>query len=395
MWLRAAGGVGLVTFCAWSCAPKDAGSGGSTAATTGTTTGPSSIGPSTDVAPTAVPQGSTAPTNPAGGTGSSSPSSGMNPTPSSAPTQATTSSNVSGVPHGSGVESSDVEATSSESVSLETRDDGWTSNEWSGDTNAPGASGETNAPVSDDPNRDMTIWIAGDSTVANGSTPCPTGWGKHLGALFNEHTTIRNSAAGGRSVRTWMYNVLTEMGPDGECLLTEDAEGNPTLQARWQEMLDGMKAGDALLVQFGINDGSSTCDRHVGLDAFKQSYGVLADAAKERGVQPVFITPVSMIKCSGSTPVGSRGAFVDVTIEAGEEFGVPVLDLHARSVARFAELGFCPVAGGDVSASTTGPVGDYFCDDHTHFSSSGAVDIAALVVELMVDAGVSFTSHLK
>jgi lysophospholipase L1-like esterase len=249
--------------------------------------------------------------------------------------------------------------------------------------------------ATDDPSRPMTIWLAGDSTMANGNTPCPTGWGKHLGALFNEHTTVRNSAAGGRSVRTWMYNVTTEMGPDGECILQRDGQGNPTLQPRWQEMLDNMKSGDALLIQFGINDGSRTCDRHVGIAAFKQTYGVLAAAAKERGVQPVFITPVSSIACNGNVPRGTRGEFVDATLQVGAELGVPVLDLHARSVERYGELGFCPVPGGDVNAQTGGAVGEYFCDDHTHFSSSGAVDMAAVVVELMKKANLPFVSHLK
>lgn len=254
---------------------------------------------------------------------------------------------------------------------------------------------ETSVETPDDPNRPMTIWIAGDSTVANGNTPCPTGWGKHLGQLFNEHVTIRNSAAGGRSVRTWMYNVQADMGPDGECLLAQSPSGEPTVQARWQEMLDNMTTGDALLIQFGINDGSPTCDRHVGLNAFKETYAVMIAAAKERGAQPVLITPVSAISCSGNNPQGTRGGFVDATIEAAQAAGIPVLDLHARSVERYAELGFCPVAGGDVSASTGGAVGEYFCDDHTHFSTSGSLDVASLVVELMIDAGVPFTSHVK
>ncbi len=185
------------------------------------------------------------------------------------------------------------------------------------------------------------------------------------------------------------------MDDTGECELQRDANGEPTVQSRWQDMLDNMKAGDFLLIQFGINDGSATCDRHVGLDAFKETYGVLAAAAKDRGTQPVFLTPVSSIGCSGNTPVGTRGAFVDVTIEAGTEFDVPVLDLHARSVERYTELGFCPVSGGDVSADTTGAVGDFFCDDHTHFSESGAVDIASLVVELLMAQNISVVSHLK
>lgn len=239
-----------------------------------------------------------------------------------------------------------------------------------------------------------TLWIAGDSTVANGNTPCPRGWGKHLAEFFDASVTVKNSAVGGRSVRTWMYNVTTEMGPDGECVLMKDNTGEPTVQDRWREMLDGMKSGDALLVQFGINDGSSTCDRHVGIEAFKQTYGVLVDAARERGAEPILITPTSAIACNGTTPQPTRGGYVDATIEVGQELGVTVLDLHARTIARYSELNFCPVAGGDVSASTTGPVGDYFCDDHTHFSDEGARDIAELVTELLRAGNAAIATHL-
>src|SRR4029077_16841276 len=119
-------------------------------------------------------------------------------------------------------------------------------------------------------------------------------------------------------------------------------------------------------IQFGINDGSATCDRHVGLSAFKSSYGMMAQAAKDRGAQPIFLTPLSAISCSGSTPRGTRGAYVTATQEAGGTYDVPVIDLHALSVALYGTLGFCPVPGGDVSETTTGPVGDFFCGDHTH-----------------------------
>ena len=158
----------------------------------------------------------------------------------------------------------------------------------------------------------ITVWIAGDSTVANGSSPCPIGWGGPFPTLFGPGVTVRNSAVGGRSVRTWLYSVQTVMdNTTGECALDLDSNGDPVLQARWQAMLNatsGMKTGDYLFIQFGINDSSATCDRHVGLDAFKISYGMMAQAAKDRGARPIFVTPLSSISCSGSTARGSRGA---------------------------------------------------------------------------------------
>ncbi|MBN2194644.1 MAG: hypothetical protein JW751_17640 [Polyangiaceae bacterium] len=50
-----------------------------------------------------------------------------------------------------------------------------------------------------------------------------------------------------------------------------------------------MVEGDYLLVQLGTNDGSSTCDRHVGIDRFKQECGMMAETARGRGANPVFI----------------------------------------------------------------------------------------------------------
>jgi lysophospholipase L1-like esterase len=226
----------------------------------------------------------------------------------------------------------------------------------------------------------ITIWIAGDSTVATGSAPCPIGWGGLFKPFFNAQVAVTNSAIAGRSVRTWLYFPTLDMDATGECILQTDATGKVMIQARWQAMLDGMKAGDYLFIQFGINDSSATCDRHVGLDAFKTSYGVMAQAAKDRGAHPIFLTPTSSIACnSANMAIGTRGGYVTATQQAGTQFAVPVIDLHALTVARYNALKFCPVPGGDVSATTTGPVGDFFCDDHTHFSPSGAVDIATLV----------------
>jgi lysophospholipase L1-like esterase len=262
--------------------------------------------------------------------------------------------------------------------------------------NSSGGSGVSVPPGSEVAGAPLTVWIAGDSTVANGQTPCPRGWGGVFAPHFDERVTVNNSAAGGRSVHTWLYDVQTVLDEStGECVLNRDATGAPLLQPRWQAMLDGMSAGDYLFIQFGINDGDRTCDRHVGIEAFKTAYAMMAQAAFERGAHPIFLTPVSAISCNGSTARGSRGEFVPATIEVGEANGVPVIDLHERSVALYQSRGFCPVAGGDVSAETTGPVGDFFCDDHTHFSSAGALEVADLVVQALRDQQIPLAEYLR
>ncbi len=240
----------------------------------------------------------------------------------------------------------------------------------------------------------VTIWIAGDSTVATGG-PCPIGWGGRIKALFNSKVTVTNSAVAGRSVRTWLYDVQDSMDSTGECNLGEDSNGAPTLQAHWSAMLTGMKAGDYLFIQFGINDGDSTCPRHVGQDAFESSYAMMAQAAKDRGAFPIFVTPVSQIACNGSTvSKGTREPYVTATKAVGAQSDVPVLDLNALSVALYQSLGFCPIPGGDVSATTTGAVGTFFCDDHTHFDTTGADQIAKLVTGALKSQNIPLAQYL-
>jgi lysophospholipase L1-like esterase len=122
---------------------------------------------------------------------------------------------------------------------------------------------------------------------------------------------------------------------------------------------------------------------------------MMAREARERGAEPIFVTPVSAIACDGATARGTRGEYVTATLDVGVAQDVPVIDLHELSVTLYDSLAFCPVPGGDVSASTTGPVGDFFCDDHTHFSDAGAAEIAALVARAVRDQNLGLAAFLE
>ncbi len=272
-----------------------------------------------------------------------------------------------------------------------------------GGTSGEGGSGGLG---SSDGTTPITVWLAGDSTVANGSTPCPRGWGMFFDALFNDNVTVANSASGGKSIRSWQYATLTSSSGkygDGECDVEEDASGNPILQDRWQQMLDGMSPGDYLLIQFGINDTVPTCDyvnsqgkayygRHVGMERFKEEHGLMAAAAIERGTQPIFITPTSQLACSGSTATRGRDEWPRYVREAGETYQVPVIDLNQLSVDLYNQRGLCPLDGGGLT-STTSPGGLFFCDDATHFSDQGATQIAEVVVQALRDGAIGLANY--
>ncbi|MCY1138042.1 GDSL-type esterase/lipase family protein [Actinoplanes sp. Pm04-4] len=232
----------------------------------------------------------------------------------------------------------------------------------------------------------VTVWMAGDSTMANASA-CPIGWGSQFAPYFTADVTVRNSAVGGRSIQTWLYegNVTSTKNAAGECALSSTA-----YSSRWTTMLNGFRSGDYLVVQFGINDGTSACPRHVGSARFKELLGVMASAAKARGVRPIFVTPVAAITCSGGTAVGNRG-FVTETKDAATANGVPVIDLHSRSVSLYNSLRLCP-NNGDYTA---GAVGAFFCNDHTHFEAAGARQIAGVIATALREQNLPLAAYLK
>jgi lysophospholipase L1-like esterase len=236
----------------------------------------------------------------------------------------------------------------------------------------------------------ITVWLAGDSTMATGGPTCPIGWGGKFQPHFNARAKVTNSAVSGTSVNDWLYDVSTTLGADGECVLN-----STTPRPAWTAMLNGMKTGDYLLIQFGINDTDATCPKHESTDRFKVDLGMMAQAARARGANPIFLSSVSSIACTGSSAIPTRGRFAVAAREAAVTYNVPLIDLEALSVTLYTSLGFCPLPGADVAATfESGAIGNFFCEDHTHFESAGATQIANLVAQAIKDQGFGLASYL-
>jgi lysophospholipase L1-like esterase len=265
------------------------------------------------------------------------------------------------------------------------------------DVGADTGAGPDVVPMGDvDPSKKITVWMSGDSTMAGDTidttacAACPCGWGAQFSTAFNSNVSVIDRAVAGRSIQTWLYegNVsATTVG--GECVVSPK-----TYSSNWNAMLDantGMKPGDYLLISFGINDGSA-CPRHVGTALFQTYLTTMAQAAKDRGAQAIFLTPTNAIQCNGSTAVtNTRGAYVDATKTAGTTANVPVIDLTTLSAQLYTSAGLCPNSG----SYTTGAVGAFFCNDHTHFEKAGALQIVSTVAKALRDQGIGLAAYLK
>lgn len=210
-----------------------------------------------------------------------------------------------------------------------------------------------------------TIYIASDSTAQtyNSSAYPMTGWGQKLGGWMDANTTIANHAIGGRSSRSFIE------------------------QGRLQAILEVIKSGDYLYVQFGHNDADSSKPERYTSPADYKMY--LRDhymkGATDRGAIPVLLTPVNRLDYNTSTGQfnESFATYADKVHELVSETGVSLIDLGARSRAYLNSIGpdrareevFMHLAAGEYPNYPNGLA------DSTHFQENGANQMARLVSE--------------
>ncbi|MBS0661960.1 MAG: pectate lyase [Verrucomicrobia bacterium] len=208
-----------------------------------------------------------------------------------------------------------------------------------------------------------TLFLAGDSTVADqpeAETP-QRGWGQGLRELVQPPLQLDNRARNGRSTRSFRDQGL------------------------WQQLLDALRPGDWVIIQFGHNDEKAEDPaRYAAPDTdYRANLVRFVREVRARGAEPVLATPVARLRwdAQGSW-ADTHGAYPDAVRAVAQAEGAPLLDLEARTRTCFAGLGpdlasrlFLHLAPGEHPRWPDG------VRDDTHFSLAGARTVAGLVAD--------------
>ncbi|MFF1883562.1 rhamnogalacturonan acetylesterase [Pseudarthrobacter sp. NPDC058196] len=200
--------------------------------------------------------------------------------------------------------------------------------------------------VSRHPAMDPTIWVGGDSTVANYyplESSVQGGWGQLLPQYADPAAfDIRNMATGGQIARGFRN--------DGQL----------------EAILTYIKPGDLFLLEMGIND---TAAKNATTEAeFKEIMRDMVRQVAATGATPVLVTPQGR----ATDFVDGVHSAVDrwyrhSTVALAQEENVPLVDLNVLSSAYFTEIG--PEA--TLALFMTG--------DTLHPNRAGAGELARLV----------------
>ncbi len=225
--------------------------------------------------------------------------------------------------------------------------------------------------------RPVTIFLAGDSTMApkQADKRPETGWGEMLGQHFREGTVrIENRAMNGRSTKTFI------------------SEG------RWQAIVDDLREGDHVFIQFGHNDQSKEKgERYTPPEDYKRNLAGFVEEVRAKQGVPVLLTPVMRRRFDKDGKFyDTHGEYPDLVRTVAAEMKVPLIDMHKMSEEIIVKYGvegskklFLQLKAGE---NVNYPNG---IDDNTHFSPLGAEEMAKLAVEGIGKTKIALRKYLK
>lgn len=199
-----------------------------------------------------------------------------------------------------------------------------------------------------------TIYIAGDSTVADQPVEYPyvpsetyCGWGQTLQGLLKTGIAVSNHAQSGSCTAAFIDTNLNAFK-------------------------NKIKKGDVLICEFGHND-----QKVKGLDAFggyAEKLRYFVRFAKEKGAYPILNSPINRIIFEpDGTLKNLLGEYRDAVKTVAEELDVPFVDMWTCTTDYFVKAG--PVKSWDFFRCKDD------ARDYTHTNDIGAVLVAKMFMQ--------------
>ena len=224
----------------------------------------------------------------------------------------------------------------------------------------------------------ITVYLAGDSTMAQKTADKrpETGWGEYLQSQFDDsRVKIENHAQNGRSTKSFI------------------AEG------RWQAIVDRLKKGDYVFIEFGHND--EKLDKPgTGAAAngeYRENLIRFVRDVRAKNAFPVLLTPVMRRRFDENGKFfDTHGEYPDAVRKVAAELKVPLIDMHRESEAFIKNLGaedskklFLILKEGEHPNYPKG------IEDNTHFSSFGAQQMAKIAAAEIQKQKIKLRKYLK
>lgn len=209
-----------------------------------------------------------------------------------------------------------------------------------------------------------TLFLLGDSTVADQSQEPYASWGQMLPRFFKPGLAVANHAESGETLR------------------------DSLARRRLDKIVSALQPGDTVLLQFGHNDQKQIKAGSGDTASYSAELRQHVQAVRARGGVAVIVSSMERRNFDAQGQVlPSLLAYADAARQVARELDAPFIDLNAQSKVFYAALGpersklaFAQPEPGKV--------------DNTHHNNYGAYQLARLIVQGLRQAGLPLASEI-
>ena len=219
-------------------------------------------------------------------------------------------------------------------------------------------------------NKAVTLFLCGDSTVVDQDGEPWASWGQMIPTWFDENVCIANYAESGLTTTSFLN------------------------QRRLNKILDMIKPGDYVFVEFGHNDEKDKGDNAGAFLNYATNLRTYISRAKAKQANVVILSPTARRHFDGDKIVNTHGDYPEAARQVAESEGVYFIDLTALTT----ELN--EAYGSSLSTKfyvhyPAGAYGEAALKDNTHFNPFGAYEISKCVVMGLKSLDIPFISNLR
>lgn len=204
----------------------------------------------------------------------------------------------------------------------------------------------------------VTVFLAGNSTVVNQDDEPWASWGQMIPRFFKPGVAIANHAESGLTLGSFLGS------------------------RRLAKILSVMKPGDYLFIEFGHNDQKDKGPNDGPFKSYTERLKTFVSEVKKKGGIPVIVTSTSRRSFgSDGKIVNSLGEFPEAARKVAASENVALIDLNVMTAELFNALGEEHSKKAFVHyPANSYPGQDKALADNTHFNPYGAYEIAKCVV---------------
>lgn len=219
-----------------------------------------------------------------------------------------------------------------------------------------------------------TIYLAGDSTVTDQDLEPWASWGQFITNYFDNTVVVANYAYSGSSLSSFK-------------------NGN-----RLKKILNQIKKGDYLFVEFGHNDEKIKGAGNGPWESYSDLLTEFVQSAKAKGAIPVLVTPTQrrFFNEDGKTLKETHGDFPAAMRAVAQKNNIALIDITKMTTELYEAWGDEPSRKAFVQyPANTFPGQEKALEDNTHFNSFGANEIALCIMKGIRELNLPLKKQIK